>query len=59
MTFQDFILIKNEEWHNEHNKYDYALAAWDSGYSEGYSKAIQDYIKSHNMAQFYDREKQL
>lgn len=29
MTFDDFILTLDEQWHNTHNSYDYARAAWN------------------------------
>ena len=31
MTFEKFILTLNEEWHNTHNSYDYAKAAYEAG----------------------------
>ena len=32
---------------------------WDSGYSEGYAKAVNDFLKSQNRSVFHDMEKQL
>ena len=56
MTFEQFLELDVPEGTSPRTG---LKLCWDTAYSEGYSKAIQDYIKSQNMAQFYDREKQL
>ena len=56
MTFEQFLELDVPEGTTPR---DGLRLCWNSAYSEGYSKAVTDFIKPINRSVFYDAEKTL